>query len=36
VWINRHEAVRNDDIVPSYEIESLTELPELIRTLNSR
>jgi len=36
VWINRHGAIRNDDIVPSYEIKSLTELPELIRTLNSR
>ncbi|MFC4597952.1 HAD family hydrolase [Cohnella hongkongensis] len=36
VWINRHGAVRDDEIVPSYEIKSLTELPDLIRTLNTR
>lgn len=33
VWINRHGAIRNDEIVPSYEIESLTELPALIRAI---
>jgi putative hydrolase of the HAD superfamily len=34
VWINRHNATRNDDIIPSYEIKSLSELPELIKQLN--
>ncbi|WP_256757466.1 HAD family hydrolase [Cohnella sp. WQ 127256] len=33
VWINRHDAVRNDEIIPSYEIKSLTELPELLNKL---
>lgn len=33
VWINRHEAKRNDDIVPKHEIRSLTELPALLKTL---
>jgi len=36
VWINRHGAIRNDDIIPSYEIKSLIELPELIRSLESK
>jgi putative hydrolase of the HAD superfamily len=34
IWINRHNATRNDDIIPSYEIKSLSELPELIKQLN--
>lgn len=33
VWINRHGAQRNDEIIPTYEISSLSELPELIRTI---
>ncbi|BBI33659.1 HAD family hydrolase [Cohnella abietis] len=35
VWINRHNAVRNDDIIPSYEITSLSELSDLVHKLNS-
>jgi len=35
VWINRHGAVRNDEIVPSHEIKSLTELFGLLDSLNS-
>ncbi len=31
VWINRHNAVRNDDIIPTHEITSLSELPELLK-----
>jgi putative hydrolase of the HAD superfamily len=31
VWINRHGATRNDDIIPSHEIKSLTELPAIVR-----
>ncbi|MCD9021005.1 HAD family hydrolase [Cohnella silvisoli] len=34
VWINRHNAIRNDDIIPSYEIKSLSELPELLKHIN--
>lgn len=30
VWINRHGAVRNDEIVPSHEIENLEELLPLL------
>jgi len=33
IWINRHGAARNDEIIPAYEISSLTELPALLRTL---
>jgi len=33
VWINRHGAVRSDEIIPSYEIKSLTELPDLLKSL---
>jgi putative hydrolase of the HAD superfamily len=33
VWINRHGAVRNDDIIPTYEIKSLSELPELLQRI---
>jgi putative hydrolase of the HAD superfamily len=33
VWINRHGAFRNDDIIPSYEIKSLSELPELLQRI---
>jgi putative hydrolase of the HAD superfamily len=33
VWINRHEIKRNEEIVPTHEIASLTELPELLRRL---
>lgn len=33
VWINRHGAVRNDDIIPTYEIKSLSELPELLKRI---
>ncbi|MFC5467630.1 HAD family hydrolase [Cohnella suwonensis] len=34
VWINRHGATRGDEIVPSYEIASLTELHDLLKALN--
>ncbi|TFE30114.1 HAD family hydrolase [Cohnella luojiensis] len=30
VWINRHGAIRNDEIIPTHEIKSLSELPELL------
>ncbi|CAM4431976.1 putative hydrolase of the HAD superfamily [Paenibacillus endophyticus] len=30
VWINRHAAVRNDDIIPSHEIKHLEELLHLL------
>jgi putative hydrolase of the HAD superfamily len=33
VWINRHSAVRNDEIIPTYEIKSLTDLKELLRKI---
>jgi putative hydrolase of the HAD superfamily len=33
VWINRHGAIRNDDIIPTYEIKSLSELPELLQRI---
>ncbi|QMV44580.1 HAD family hydrolase [Cohnella cholangitidis] len=33
VWINRHGAVRNDEIIPAYEIKSLTELHGLLKQL---
>ncbi|WP_239614368.1 HAD family hydrolase [Cohnella mopanensis] len=33
VWINRHGAVRNDEIIPSYEIKSLTDLKELLQKI---
>ncbi|MFC5531887.1 HAD family hydrolase [Cohnella yongneupensis] len=33
IWINRHEATRNDEIVPKHEIRSLNELPALLKTL---
>lgn len=33
VWLNRHGTVRNDDIIPCYEIQSLSELPTLIAKL---
>jgi len=33
VWINRHGVVRDDEIIPSYEISSLSELPELLKKL---
>lgn len=32
VWINRHGAVRNDEIVPTYEIKHLEELMQLLDT----
>jgi len=35
VWINRHGAIRNDEIIPSYEIKSLTELTGLLKKLNA-
>jgi putative hydrolase of the HAD superfamily len=34
VWINRHNAIRNDEIIPTYEIKTLLELPELLKHLN--
>lgn len=34
VWINRHGMQRNDEIIPTYEIKSLTELPALLNKLN--
>jgi putative hydrolase of the HAD superfamily len=34
VWINRHGVQRNDEIIPTYEIRSLLELPELLSKLN--
>lgn len=34
VWINRHGAVRNDEIIPTFEIKSLTDLHELLKSLN--
>ncbi|XID94428.1 HAD family hydrolase [Paenibacillaceae bacterium WGS1546] len=33
IWINRHGIVRNDEIIPAYEITSLEELPQLLRKL---
>lgn len=33
VWINRHGMKRNDEIIPTYEISSLSELPELLRNI---
>ncbi|RKP56928.1 HAD family hydrolase [Cohnella endophytica] len=33
VWINRHGAVRNDEIIPSYEIQSLQGLLDLLPKL---
>lgn len=33
IWINRHGTVRNDEIIPSYEIKSLNELPELLKSI---
>jgi putative hydrolase of the HAD superfamily len=33
IWINRHEATRNNEIVPKHVISSLTELPALLKTL---
>ena len=33
VWINRHGAIRNDEIIPSYEIQSLSELSALLQML---
>ncbi|RED60305.1 HAD family hydrolase [Cohnella lupini] len=33
VWINRHGAVRNDEIIPTYEIRSLSEIPSLLLKL---
>lgn len=35
VWINRHGAVRSDEIVPSYEIASLNELQPLVEKLSA-
>lgn len=35
VWINRHGAVRSDEIVPAYEIASLNELPGLAARLSA-
>ncbi|TVY02299.1 HAD family hydrolase [Cohnella terricola] len=35
VWINRHNTVRSDEIIPAYEIKSLTELSDLLKSLNS-
>ncbi|MFC4304754.1 HAD family hydrolase [Cohnella boryungensis] len=34
VWINRHDIVRSDEIIPAYEIKSLSELPELLKSLS--
>jgi putative hydrolase of the HAD superfamily len=31
VWLNRHGVVRNDEIVPSYEISHLEQLDEIIK-----
>jgi putative hydrolase of the HAD superfamily len=33
VWINRHRITRNDDIVPTYEIDELKELLDLLPAL---
>ncbi|WEK55817.1 MAG: HAD family hydrolase [Candidatus Cohnella colombiensis] len=33
IWINRHGHTRNDEIIPSYEIKSLTDLPALLKQL---
>ncbi|GIP32635.1 HAD family hydrolase [Paenibacillus sp. J2TS4] len=33
VWINRHELTRTDDIVPGYEISSLTEIQGILDSL---
>jgi putative hydrolase of the HAD superfamily len=33
VWINRHGTIRNDEIIPTYEIASLSELSSLIEKL---
>jgi putative hydrolase of the HAD superfamily len=33
VWINRHNVTRNDDIIPTHEIKSLSELPDLLKKL---
>lgn len=33
VWINRHGVSRSDEIIPSYEISSLSELLPLVQTL---
>jgi putative hydrolase of the HAD superfamily len=33
VWINRHDKKRSNEIVPKFEIASLTELPELLQSL---
>ncbi|WP_080839607.1 HAD family hydrolase [Cohnella massiliensis] len=35
IWINRHGTTRDDEIVPAYEIASLTELPKLLERLSS-
>ncbi|CAI6081305.1 HAD family hydrolase [Cohnella sp. JJ-181] len=35
IWINRHGAVRGDEIVPSYEIASLSELQPLLSKLSA-
>lgn len=33
IWINRHGVERTDEIIPTYEIKSLTELPELLKSI---
>lgn len=32
VWLNRHDIVRSDEIIPAYEIRSLSELLPIVRT----
>ncbi len=34
VWINREEKPRNPNVLPTYEVTSLTELLELVKTLS--
>jgi putative hydrolase of the HAD superfamily len=36
VWINRHGVQRNDDIIPSFEISGLMEIPEVISKVESK
>jgi putative hydrolase of the HAD superfamily len=33
IWINRHGIERSGEIIPTYEIKSLTELPQLLKTI---
>jgi putative hydrolase of the HAD superfamily len=33
VWINRYKMKRNEEIIPTHEVASLSELPELLRRL---